>query len=267
MTMDSVALSSATHTGHDFDCCVHPAPGSGTVLTCHSQQLTFSHHMFEVWNSDEVCNNSHELSQNTSDSLSFFIFSWLTLFTVRPFQILLLVWLGIFPWLVCGGRYVATMQATKYLEAGRSFSISMCTQQIYLQNRVNRMHKTCWSLTYLSGFACYSSNSDDYNQFTILTLSIILCAYSMHRNKVNLFGLRTTNLNTSWKGLTVSLISVTDLCKQQCDHHPHWLLCNITLKIPFRSAVNCILTHTDFHHSVDSHSQNISELHGNACRC
>ena len=33
--------------------------------------------------------------------------------------------------------------------------------------------------------------------------------------EVNLCGLRTTNQNTSWNGLRVSLISVTDLCKQQ----------------------------------------------------
>ena len=69
MTMGSVALSSATHTGHDFGCCLHPAPGSGPVLTGHSQELTFSHHLFEVWNSHEVFNNSHELSQSTSDCL------------------------------------------------------------------------------------------------------------------------------------------------------------------------------------------------------
>ena len=61
--MGSVALSLATHTGHDFGCCLHPAPGSGPVLTGRSQQLTFSHHLFEVFN------NSHELSQSKSDCL------------------------------------------------------------------------------------------------------------------------------------------------------------------------------------------------------
>lgn len=69
MIMGSVALSSATHTGHDFGCCLHPAPGSGPVLTGRSQQLTFSHHLFEVWNSHKVFNNSHELSQSKSDCL------------------------------------------------------------------------------------------------------------------------------------------------------------------------------------------------------